>query len=114
MEPIKLVTIGLPNLLEGLVVNAFQKRGSLKVIANYQDVSQYLSHHDNEKPSIIIVEAAGSNECREVLYSYPRVQLLSIENSGRNFHLWKLVPHLQTLGEVSPDELVNEILSDNY
>lgn len=113
MEPIKLVTIGLPSLLEGLVVNAFQKRGSLKIIGNYQDVSQYLSHNDDEEPSVIIIESAGSTDCRHVLNSHPRVQLVSIENSGRKFHLWKLVPHMQTLGEVSPDELVNEILLDN-
>lgn len=112
MEPIKLVTIGLPNLLEGLVVNAFQKRGSLKIIGNYQDLSQYLSRIDDEEPSLILIESAQSNDYSDVLYSHPRVRLVSIENSGRKFHLWKLVPHLQTLGEASPDELVSEILSE--
>lgn len=111
MAPIKLVTIGLPNLLEGLMSNAFQKRGSMKLIGKYENVSQYFARIDNEEPDVIIVESAKSNDCRQVLYTHPRVQLVSIENSGRKLHLWKLVPQMLTLGEASPDELVNQILS---
>ena len=112
METIKLVTIGLPNLLKGLVSNAFDKRGALKINGHFHNLSQYLTLGDDEEPTVIVIESAGTNECMDVLYSHPRIHLVSIENSGKKFHLWKMIPHLQTLGEVSPDELVNEILSD--
>jgi len=112
VELTKLVTIGLPNLLKELVFDAFEKRCSLKVIGDYQHLSQYLSRADDEEPSVIIIESAGSKDCIDVLYSYPRAQLVSIENSGRKFHFWGLTPQMQTLGEVSPDELISEILSE--
>jgi hypothetical protein len=111
VEPIKLVTIGLPNLLEGLVSSAFDKRGNLEIIGHYRSLSQYLAR-DDEKPTVIVIESAGANECNEVMYSHPRAQLVSIENSGRKLYLWKMVPHMQNLGEVSLDELVDKILPD--
>lgn len=113
MEPIKLVTIGLPKLLEGLIVDAFQKRGSLERIGNYDNVSEYLANRNGQEPSIVIIELAASEECERVLYYYPRARLVSIENSGRAIHLWTLVPHMQILGELSPEELVVEIISNN-
>ena len=113
MEPIKLVTIGLPKLLDGLIVDAFQKRGSLERIGNYDNVSQYLANKDGQEPSIVIIELAASEECERVLNSCPRARLVNIESSGRAIHLWKLVPYMQILGELSPEELVVEIMSNN-
>ena len=113
MEPIRLLTIGLPNLLEVLVLKAFGKRGSVDIIGHYEDLQQFISHSVDIDPTIIIIESADIDDCLDVLYLYPKINLVYIEHSGKNFNLWKLVPRKQVLGEVSADELVEKILSDS-
>ncbi len=111
MEPIRLLTIGLPNLLEGVILNAFGKRGSVNTIGHYENLQQFIGHSADIDPTIIIIESANIDDCLDVLNLYPKINLVYIEHSGKSFNLWKLVPRKQVLGEVSADELVEKILS---
>jgi len=110
VEPIRLLTIGLPNLLEGLVSNAFVKQGPLKNVGSYENLQQFFSHGTDSDPTVIFIESSNTDDCMDVLYKFPKTSLVSMQGSGKSFDLWKLVPQKLVLGEVSPEELVSKIV----
>ena len=112
MESIRLLTIGLPNLLRSLVSNAFGKRGSIVNIGHYENMQQFYRDSADIDPTVVIIESANADDCLDLLYLHPKIRLVCSKNSGKNFYLWKLAPEKQALGEVSPDELVSKILTE--
>ncbi len=113
MEPANFLTIGLSNLLDGLITNAFNKRGSLENIGRYESIQKFLNHSATVDRTIIIMEPKISEDCLDALRQYQKVRLVCVENSAKSFSLWKLEPRQQTLGEMSPDELIKTILSED-
>lgn len=111
MEPVRLLTIGLPNLLNDLLTKAIERSGSLRAVDCYEDLQEFLDHELNIEPTVVIVESMAMDDCQQIFQSYQKIQLICVENSGKNFDLWELVPKKQVLGEVSLDELVNRVLS---
>lgn len=112
MGSIRLLTIGLPNLLNDLVSNAFNKAGMLSAIECYEDVQQFIANRTDVDDSVIIVESMSVDDCMKILHSHQRICLVCVEDSGKKFHLWELIPQRQVLGELSLDELVNRIFEN--
>ena len=114
MESIRLLTIGLPNLLDTLVSNAFSKGGVLKSFERCESLKQYFQHCAADEPTLIIVESMSNDDCMHILQLSQRIRLVSIEDSGKRFNLWELIPQKQVLGELSLDELVDRIREKEF
>jgi hypothetical protein len=110
VESINLLTIGLPNLLDEMVLNAFSKKGVLAKFERFDDLQQYLAGDSTDVSDVILVESMSSDECISLMQLYQNIRLVSVDESGKSFSLWELVSKKQVLGELSLDELVNRIL----
>ena len=110
MEPIRLLTIGLPNLLDEMLFDAFSKEGALKSFESCENVPEYLTDSTRDEPILIIVESMSTADCMKILQRYQKIRLVSVEDSGKRLNVFELVPQKQVLGEVSIDELVDRVL----
>lgn len=112
VEPIKILTFGLPKILRGIVTESFSNQGVLNVLGHYDSVTEYKYQQDNhEQPSVIIVNSKQTDQCPEVLYQYPRARVVSIETQGKYLSVWRMVPEKKDLGEISSDELAEVVCS---
>ncbi len=106
MEPIKILTFGLPKILQGIVAESFRKYGTLDVLGHYETVNEYFTGcHKDDLPNVIIVDSNQSDQCPDVLYQHPKARVVSIETQGQFFSVWRMVPEKTDLGEISSDEL---------
>lgn len=112
MEPIKILTFGLPKILQGIVTESFSKQSSLNILGHFDSVNEYFHQHiSDHEPSIIIVEAKQTEKCPEVLYQYPRARVVSIETQGKYLSVWRMIPEKKDLGEISSDQLAAVLCS---
>lgn len=106
MEPIKILTFGLPKILQGIVAESFRKYGTLDVLGHYGTIEEYFTDSGKDYfPNIIIVDSKQSDQCPDVLYQYPKARVVSIETQGKYFSVWRMVPDKTDLGEITSDEL---------
>lgn len=112
VEPIKILTFGLPKILRGIVTESFSKQGVLDVLGHYDSVTEYRhKKNNNEQPSVIIVDSKQTDQCPDVLYQYPRARVVSIETQGKYLSVWRMVPEKKDLGEISSDDLAEMVCS---
>ena len=110
MEPVSLLTIGLPKMLQKIVSDSFIKIRSVNLISHFASIGDFLRQSEQVEPSVILVESNHTSVCLELLYLYPRARVVMIKRSGKSFVIWKMIPIKKILDDVSSDELVNAII----
>lgn len=104
MKSLNVLCCGLPGVLYGIVEASLRERNSIGLLGNYESLDVFIES-GGLRPDVIIMETDQSRNYRCALYRYPLAKVVGIEDHGKSFTLWRLVPDKQDLGELSPEEL---------
>ena len=114
MRRIRILLAGMPRMLLDMITDIVALHDEMTVAGEMQDTTDIRAAVKKARADIVILNepAIGSSQDhQELLYSRPRLGVLSITSDGRQFFLNKLRPVRTALGEVSPDSLVQAIQS---
>ena len=108
MRRIRILLAGMPRMLLDMITDIVGLHAEMMVAGEVQDTTEIRAAVRKTRADIVILNepAIGSpQDHQELLYSRPRLGVLSITSDGRQFFLHKLRPVRTALGEVSPDSL---------
>ena len=112
MQSIKVVMVGLPNMLRDILLGVFANAPDIKIVGNYHDFVELLS--TQAAPGADVIVLGGQDEqldtmSLDFLERHPRSTVIGVAAHGHNTFLVQLSPKLKTLGEVSPEEMLTAI-----
>ena len=114
MRLIRILLAGMPRMLLDMITDIVAPHPEMMVAGEMQDMADIRAAVRKTRADVVIlIEPAIDlpQEHQELLYSRPRLGVLSITRDGRHFFLHKLRPVRTALGEVSPESLVQAIQS---
>ena len=114
MRRIRILLAGMPRMLLDMITDIVALHARMMVAGTMQDMADIRAAVKKTRADVVILNepAIGPpQDHQELLYSRPRLGVLSITSDGRQFFLHKLRPVRTALGEVSPDSLVQAIQS---
>lgn len=106
-EGVRVLIIGLSKLLREMLEAAFEERPAITVVRApaQTDVTRAV---DSSRADVVIVALERSQlprQCREWLQERGRVNLLGIQESDGRARMYRLLPDVSELGDVSPETL---------
>jgi DNA-binding NarL/FixJ family response regulator len=111
---IRILLAGMPRMLLDMITDIVALHADMMVAGKMQDSADIVAAARKARADVVILNepAIGLSEDHQaLLYSRPRIGVLSITSDGRQFSLHKLHPVRTALGEVSPGSLVRAIQS---
>jgi DNA-binding NarL/FixJ family response regulator len=114
MRRIRILLAGMPRMLLDMITDIVALHAEMMVAGRMQDTVDLRAAVKKTRADVVILNepAIGPpQDHRELLYSRPRLGVLSITSDGRQFFLNKLRPVRTALGEISPESLVQAIRS---
>jgi DNA-binding NarL/FixJ family response regulator len=114
MRRIRILLAGMPRMLLDMITDIVGLHAGMMVAGEMQDTTDIRAAAKKNRADVVILNepAIGPPQnYEEILYSRPRLGVLSITSDGRQFFLHKLRPVRTALGEVSPEGLVHAIQS---
>ena len=109
---IRILLAGMPRMLLDMITDIVAPHAEIMVVGEIQDTADVRAAVRKNRADVVILNelAIGpQQDYQELLYSRPRLRVLSITSDGRQFFLHKLHPVRTALGEVSPESLVQAI-----
>ena len=99
----------MPPLLRDIVRDAIAREPDLDVVAE-REIASLREVVDRDEPDFVIVGTeAASETVRAVVGAGCGVRALEVHSDGKESVLYELRPHRVSLGEISPDTLVQTI-----
>ena len=114
MRRIRILLAGMPRMLLDMITDIVALHAGMTVAGEMQDMADLRAAVKKTKADVVILNEppiGPPQDHQELLYSRPRLGVLSITSDGRRFFLHKLRPVRSALGEVCPDSLVQAIQS---
>ncbi len=111
-DPIRILIVGMPRLLLELVERAVSEQTGMSVVATSTGLAGFAETVETTKPEFAIVpieDAELPRECRELFAERARVKVIGIGPIDGHAYLYTLRPERVTLGEISPDDVVEAI-----
>ena len=111
VEQTRIAFVDLPRMLREILKDALAAHSDFSVVAEFSsDVSLTIAATRSSADVLIAgMSDAGDEDLDEVVTAYPRIKVLAIETTGRWMFLYELRPRRITLGEASPEQLVEII-----
>jgi chemotaxis response regulator CheB len=109
---IRVLLVEMPRMLGDIVTRVIRAQPDMLVVGGLQDRTELTNEAARFGPDVIVLGTADAElptECLQVLQANPGVRVLVVAGEGRRGFLWELRPQRQSLGEVSPDALVDVI-----
>jgi hypothetical protein len=112
---IRILLAGMPRMLLDMVTDIVMAHPDMMVSGKMQDSADICPAVKKTKADIVILsELAGRQDYQKVLYSRPHLKMLSITSDGHCFFLHELRPFRTSLGEISPESLLQAIRSSAH
>jgi DNA-binding NarL/FixJ family response regulator len=114
MRRIRILLVSMPRMLLDMIADIVALHGDMMVAGKMEDTPDICAAVKKTRADVVVLNepAIGlPQNHQELLYSRPRLGVLSIANDGRHFFLHRLHPVRTALGEVSPESLVQAIRS---
>jgi hypothetical protein len=115
MKRIRILLAGMPRMLLDMITDIVAPHSEMMIAGRMQDTADLRAAVKRARADVVILNEPAIGPpliYEELLYSRPRLGVLSITSDGRKFILHKLRPVRTALGEVSPDSLVQAIQSN--
>ena len=106
---------GMPPLLHDIVSDALKNQADVHLVGDLSAGDAVVSALRNDTIDVVIVGARQPDDSAlvtEIFASSPQRKVLVIATSGRSAVLYQLRPHKRTLGDVSPQSLLEAIRRD--
>jgi hypothetical protein len=112
IEQIGILLVGLSRLVGEMIEGAVGRHPDVVVVGRDRTLANLRQLARATQPDVVVFgqRRPGLPEaCREVLLDHPRVKALGIDERGGRAYLFELQPKQAEIGEVSPDQVVEEI-----
>ncbi len=114
MRRIRILLAGMSPMLLDMIKDIVALHARMMVAGTMEDMADIRAAVKETRADVVILNEPAKGplqDHQELLYSRPRLGVLSITSDGRQFFLHRLRPVRTALGEVSPDSLVQAIHS---
>ena len=114
MRRIRILLAGMPRMLQDMMTDIVAMHTQLMIAGKTPETENICAAAEKTKADVVILNEPTIGQWqnhRELLYSRPNLKVFSITNDGHHFFLYKLRPVRIALGEVSPERLVDAIVS---
>jgi len=99
----------MPPLMRDIIRDAIAREPDLDVVAE-REAAGLSEAVEREEPDFVIVgPGAGSQTVRAVVGAGSGIRALEVHSDGKESVLYELRPHRVSLGEISPEMLVQTI-----
>ena len=112
MERIRILLAGIPRLLREIIESVVATQPDMSIVDINETRERVTAALDDTPADVVIVGLRGgetTSTLDPVLYERPQLKLLAISGDGRSSFLYELRPHRVSLGDVSPEGLVDAI-----
>jgi DNA-binding NarL/FixJ family response regulator len=108
LEQTRVVLIGMPRMLREIVREVIRAEPDLAIVGEFDDQYAARSAFEAQRPAVVITarEEARQIDFGHLLSEHPHVRVLSLSADGSESFLCELRPCQETLGELSPHELL--------
>jgi len=112
---IRILLAGMPRMLRAIIAELINSQLDMRVVAEVgrdgalRDLARQL------EPDMVILGVDGQEipaEARELVRERPSTKVLAVEATGRRAWLYELRPHLELIGEISNDALLEAIRTE--
>jgi hypothetical protein len=96
-------------MLTDIVRNIIISHEDLEFAGEAACVSGLEQTAQNVSADVLVIGAApdeNNTVCVDLLYARPRMRIVAIHDNGREAQFFQLRPHIEHLGELSPDALI--------
>jgi DNA-binding NarL/FixJ family response regulator len=112
-KPVHVLLLQLPQMLRGILEHAAKAHGGCEVLTS-QSRGERLLTEDGLSPDVVVLGLGAAEDLRLVpalLARWPRACVMTLKSSGEDAGLFELRPHFRTLGQMSPDGIVNTLVA---
>lgn len=112
MKRIRILLGDMPRILRELIDGAIGETADMAVVGTVEAPERVASSLERTKADVLIIGTPGdadSVQLQSLLYTQPRLRLVTIGGDGRSTALHELRPFTIALGDVSPDVLLDAI-----
>lgn len=112
MKRIRVLLGDMPRILRELIDGAIAETADMTVVGAVDSRERVASSLERTMADVLIIGApddAASVQLQSLLYMRPRLRLVTIGHDGRSTALHQLRPFTVSLGDVSPDVLLDAI-----
>jgi DNA-binding NarL/FixJ family response regulator len=109
--PIRVLVVGLPRMLSEIVHEIVESQGDMAVTESPRRGRPLLDHVDEAGADVLICPREQGDDCRLLLWTRPRLKVISLSGEGREAQLHELRHHERLLGNLAPDRLLAVIRS---
>jgi hypothetical protein len=108
--PIRVLLAGLPQMLSDILAGLLASAPDISW-AEAVEPARLLDDVDTQRTHVVLCGAGLERPCRDLLWSRPRLKVVSVSVDGGAAFLHQLLPHEQPLGNLSPERLFAVIRS---
>jgi DNA-binding NarL/FixJ family response regulator len=112
IEEIRIALVDVPQLVADLVGRAVERQPDMAIVGASGDRSRLLEFVRTTAPDVVILghsDGALPPDCKAALAERPQMRLLGLDVRRGLARLWELRPHPTRLGEISAEEIAQEI-----
>ena len=112
MSTTRVLLAPLSGMLHALLVNLLREDPSTLLVGEVGARADVLDAVDEHAAEVVVTQQPGASlgsEGSHLLYSRPRLRLVSISEDGRNASLHRLQPEEITFVDISPRQLLDVI-----
>lgn len=114
MESIRVMLVGLPQMLADIVGRVLAGAPDLEVTRWVNGLEQLMDIPADERPDVVVTGLGPSQRIESfasLLRAQPNLRILALEGDGRHAVMYELQPHAVPLGDVSAEGLIDAIRS---
>jgi hypothetical protein len=111
LKPTRIILVGLPRMLVGIVKTLVAAEPDLVVVAEVPDYGTARDTVEQGRADVVIAgfESFTAEYVACLLSEHPALRFLAISADGGDSVLYQLRPHAEVLGEISPQSLLSSI-----
>jgi DNA-binding NarL/FixJ family response regulator len=113
MKRIRVILIGLAQMLREIVTQAVGREPDIEIVRNYPPTVDLATAVTESKASVVIASAAACDPStvRRALGKSPQVKIVSISDDAQQIALYEFAVRRRNLGDLSPAQLLAAIRS---
>jgi chemotaxis response regulator CheB len=108
----KILIVEIPSLLRELIGEIIAAEGDMEVVGELADRTRISELAERTGANFVIAGLANDEfdlVYEELLRQRPAMRILAVKREGRDSSLYELLPHAETVGELSAETLLSVI-----
>jgi DNA-binding NarL/FixJ family response regulator len=105
----KILIVGVPSLLREMLAEIIAEEGDMEVVGELSDHVGIVELAERTGANFVIAgltQAELDSVYEDLLRQRPSTRVLAVTREGRQSSLYELLPHAETLGELSAETLL--------